>query len=93
MKQILLALQKNEIVRCHRVGRTPSEPSRPRPVLVKFQCERRRDTILRQRGNLKKSDTIYNRIFINEDLTATRALLAYQAGTLRNESKLLARDQ
>ena len=45
-------LQTSEIVRCHRVGRMPNEPGRPRPVLVKFQCERRRDTILRQRGKL-----------------------------------------
>ena len=87
MKYILLTLQRNEIVRCHRVGRMPSEPGRPRPVLVKFQCERRRDTILRQRGNLKKSDTISNCIFINEDHTATRALLVYQA------RKLLTRGQ
>ena len=32
-------LQANGIVHCHRVGRTLSEPGRPRPELVKFQCE------------------------------------------------------
>ena len=68
-------LQTSEIVCCHRV------------VLVKFQCERRRDTILRQRGNLKKSD-ISNRIFVNEDLTATGALLAYRARQLRKKGKI-----
>ena len=40
------SLQTNEIVHCHRVGCTPREPGRPRPVVVKFQCECRRDTIL-----------------------------------------------
>ena len=37
---------------------------RPRAVLVKFQCERRRDAILRQRGNLKTT-TMANRVFVN----------------------------
>ena len=47
----------------------------------------RRDTILRQRGNLKKSD-FSNRIFVNEDLTATRAFLVYQARQLRKKANI-----
>ena len=80
-------LQSTEIVRCHRVGRTPAEPGRPQAVLVKSKSERRRDAILRQRGNLKTA-TRANRVFINEDLTAICAQLAYQAGMLRKEGKL-----
>ena len=79
-------LQSTEIVRCHRVVRTPTEPGRPRAVLVKFQSERRRDAILRQRGNLKT--TRANRVYVKEDLTAILAQLAYQARILRKEEKL-----
>ena len=42
---------------------------------------------MRQRGNLKKSD-ISNRIFVNEDVTATRALLAYRARQLRKKGNI-----
>ena len=56
-------LQSTEIVRCHRIGRTPTEPGRPRAVLVKFQSERRWDAILRQRGNLKTTTKVNQRGF------------------------------
>ena len=62
-------LHSIEMVRCHRVRRTPTEPGRLRAVLGK---------LLRQRGNLKTT-TRAKRVFASEDLTAIRAQLAYHA--------------
>ncbi|KAI0212080.1 hypothetical protein LSAT2_003029, partial [Lamellibrachia satsuma] len=72
--------ETDEIVRCHRMGRTPNRCS----ILVKFH-ERRRDAIIRMRGKLKGNNC---RVFINEDLTARRSELAFHARTLRKKGKL-----
>ncbi|KAI0213319.1 hypothetical protein LSAT2_001656 [Lamellibrachia satsuma] len=42
-------LETNEIVRCHRMGRTPNK----RSILVKFHSELRREAIIRMRRKLK----------------------------------------
>ena len=73
-------LQAGDIVLGHRVGVKlhSTEIDRPRPVLVKFQSERRRDEVFRQRSKLKTS--------ANKD---RRARLAYDARNLRKLGTIL----
>ena len=49
-------LETNEIVRCHRMGRTPNK----RSILVKFHSELRRDAIIRMRGKLKETPAVFS---------------------------------
>ena len=50
-------LQAGDIARSHRVGvkLLSTETDRPRPMLMKFQSERRRDEVFWQRSKLKAS--------------------------------------
>ena len=83
-------LQAGDIVRSHRVEvkLQSTETDGPRPVLVKFQIERRRDEVFRQRSKLKAS-TNKGRVFVNEDLTGRRAWFAYDARNLRKLGTVL----
>ena len=83
-------LQAGDIIRSHRVGvkHQSTETDRPRPVLVKFQSKHRRDEVFQQRSKLKAS-TNKGRIFVNKDLTARRARLAYDARNLRKLGTIL----
>ena len=64
--------ETDEIVRCHRMGRTPNKRSM-------FHSECRRNVIIRMRGKLP---------CFYEDLTVRRYELAFHARTLRKKGKL-----
>ena len=60
-------------------------------ALVRFRSERSRDTVYKARGQLKefnhRSDPV-KRIFVNEDLTARRANIAFETRKLKKEKKI-----
>ena len=90
-------LNIGQIERSHRVGRKTTEsqrdergPPRPRPIIVRLCSERIRDVVFRSRTGLKD----YNRqhqdhqIFLNEDLTAVRAKIFFEARQLKRRKKI-----
>ena len=90
-------LQIGQIERSHRVGcktidsqRDERGPPRPRPIIVRLCSERVRDVVFRSRTGLKE----YNRqhqdhqIFLNEDLTAVRARIFFEARQLKRSKKI-----
>ena len=76
-------LSDQDIERCHRLGRQ-TDPAR-------FKSERMRDSAYSARGFLKnhnKSAEPALRLYINEDLTLRRSLMAFQTIKLRAEKKI-----
>ena len=61
-----------------------SGTTRTRPIIVRFVSERVRDSVYRARTRLKGHD-----IYLNEDLTARRAKLAYDARQLKKAKKIV----
>ena len=78
---------KTDIERSHRLGRR-REDNRNRPIIMRFTSDRRRDTIIRCRGNLKKHNTAQRAVYVNEDLTAFRAKLAFDARQLKKRKRV-----
>ena len=84
-------LRPTDIERSHRLGRAVSGQERPRAVIVRFGSERVRDSVYRARGSLKGHNDgkqQHARIFINEDLTARRATIAFKARELKKQRKI-----
>ena len=78
-------LSTNDIVRSHRLGRQ-TDPARPRMMIVRFQSERTGDSVYYARSALKTRNQDVQpalRLFVNEDLTQRRSLMAYQTRKLR----------
>ena len=83
-------LSDQDIERCHRLGRQ-TDPARPRCMIIRFKSERMRDSAYSARGFLKnhnKSAEPALRLYINEDLTLRRSLMAFQTRKLRAEKKI-----
>ncbi len=83
-------LSTNDIVRSHRLGRQ-TDPACPRTMIVRFQSERTRDSVYYARSALKTRNQDVQpalRLFVNEDLTQRRSLMAYQTRKLRADKKL-----
>lgn len=78
-------LDKTTIEKAYRVG-SASGTSQVRPILVRFKTLKDRDTVYRSRQQLNKSESKY--IFINEDLTASRAKLFHSARQLKKTRKI-----
>ena len=82
-----------DIERSHRLG-PPKDRygrDRTRPVIVRFRSERLRDTVYRARTKLKSHNLEQQpdaRIFVNEDLTARRASLAFLARQAKKSKKI-----
>ena len=77
--------------RCHRLGRVVPGQKRPRAIIVRFVSERMRDSVYRARGSLKgynDGKEQHTRIFINEDLTARRATIAFKTRELKKQRKI-----
>ncbi len=75
-----------EIDRSHRVGKAGSSP---RQLIVKFASFKKRQELYRARLKLRGATTsAADAIFINEDLTQTRAKIAHQARILKKSSKI-----
>ena len=75
-----------DIARCHRLGRQ-TDLTRPRTMIVRFRSEKLRDTVYNARGQLRtsnKSKEPAQRVYINEDLTMRRSLMAYETRQQRS---------
>ena len=85
-------LQLDDIERSRRLGPPTDKEGRPRtrPIIVRFRSERIRDTVYRARLKLKDHNREHpgNQIFINEDLTARRALLAYETRQMKKNRQI-----
>ena len=80
-----------DLERSHRLGRVVPGQKRPRAVIVRFVSERMRDSVYRARGSLKgynDGKEQHTRIFINEDLTARRATIAFKTRQLKKQRKI-----
>ena len=69
--------------RSHRVG--PKVDQRPRPIIAKFIGHNYKVRLMRNKGKLRGSTP---QIFINEDLTKTRADIAKRARKLKKDGKI-----
>ena len=82
----------NDIERSHYLGPATDNDGKPRKraIIVRFKSERIRDQVFRARTTLKthNNDHREGRIFINEDLTARRASLAYVTRQLKKSGKI-----
>ena len=82
----------DQIVRIHRVGR--KNEHKPHSILVKFATYRARDKVMRNRKvlkNISENSAAYQyegQVFINEDLTAFRSNLLYQARQLKKDKQI-----
>ena len=77
-------LQPSDIARSHRSG--DPKKIKNRQILVKFTTYNIRDKVIRARKKLKEFNKDENEnIYINEDLTKTRAQLAYKARMMKKE--------
>ena len=84
-------LKATDLERSHRLGRVAPGQGRPRVVIVRFATERLRDAVYRCRGSLKGYNDAHHpdaRIFINEDLTAKRATLAFKTRELKKGGRI-----
>ena len=64
--------------------------ARQRNIIIKFNRESVRDRVYKARFNLKtRNKDGHRRIFVNEDLTATRGALAYRTRTLKKEGRIM----
>ena len=85
-------LAVSDIERSHRLGPPKDRDGRDRtrPVIVRFRSERLRDTVYRARTKLKAHNLQQPdaRIFVNEDLTARRATLAFLARQAKKAKRI-----
>ena len=84
-------VQSTDIERSHRVGPKHDRHGqiRVRPIIVRFSKERTRDVVYRARFRLKDVNAKRpEKIFVNEDLTSTRASLATDARLLKKAGKI-----
>ena len=79
-------LALSDIDRSHRVGK---QTSGGRKIIVKFSTYRARQNIFSQRKKLSDSPN-WSGVFINEDLTARRSKLLFDARQLKRTKKLKA---
>ena len=87
-----LVVERDDIERSHRLGRKTDANGRPRtrPVIVRFTTERLRDDVFHARMKLKNHNTKHrdSPIYINDDLTARRAKLAFDTRILKREKRI-----
>ena len=85
-------IELSQIVRSHRIGPKVDKQGRlrTRQVIVRFGSERDRDIVYRSRFGLKTFNATNKNcpLFINEDLTAIRASLAYDSRMLKKQKKI-----
>ena len=85
-------VQNTDIERSHRVGPKLDKQGRRRvrPIIVHFAKERTRDVVYLGRFRLKdvNAKRPLEKIFINEDLTSTRASLAAEAWSIKKAGKI-----
>ena len=81
-------IKQNEIDRSHRVGK-PKGTNKPRPVIIKFVSYKTKDKIYSNRNRLAMAGDKSKQVFINEDLTRTRASMYKRARKLKSEQQIV----
>ena len=77
----------SDIERAHRLGKQMI--NKPRIIIIRFSREQLRDTVYKQRGNLKSfNKDVRSKVFINEDLTNRRSALAFETLKLKKSGKI-----
>ena len=79
-------IRPEQIERSHRLGGKTDRngKARQRAIIVRFGSEHTRDVVYRARFMLKNKTG--PKVFVNEDLTSTRAALAFQTRQLKNRT-------
>ena len=82
-RKLSVDISDSDVVRSHRVGRRAEDRSTPRDIIVRFTTHNTKTAVMRSARKLKGTH-----VFINEDLTKTRATIAWEARTLKRERKI-----
>ena len=82
-RKLSVDISDSDVVRSHRVGRRAEDRSTPRDIIVRFTTHNTKTSVMRSALKLKGTH-----VFINEDLTKTRATIAWEARTLKRERKI-----
>ena len=82
-RKLSVDISDSDVVRSHRVGRRAEDRSTPRDIIVRFTTHNTKTSVMRSARKLKGTH-----VFINEDLTKTRATIAREARTLKRERKI-----
>ena len=82
-------IRPEQIERSHRLGGKTDRngKARQRAIIVRFGSEHTRDVVYRARFMLKSKTG--PKVFVNEDLTSTRAALAFQTRQLKKKGKVM----
>ena len=83
-RKLEVRVADHDVVRSHRVGRKTEDRQTPRDVIVRLTTHNMKATIMQSARKLKGT-----RIFINEDMTKTRATIAWEARNLKRDKKIL----
>ena len=86
-----MPVRRDQIERSHRLGPKMDKNGKPRQraVIIRFVNEKMRDDVYRSRFQLKDHNaSAHNKVFVNEDLTATRGALAYQTRELKKAGNI-----
>ena len=78
-----MQISDRDMVRSHRVGRRAEDRSTPRDIIVRFTTHNTKSSVMRSARKQKGTH-----VSINEDLTKTRATIAWEARTLKRERKI-----
>ena len=81
-----MPVHRDQIERSHRLGPKMDKSGKPhqRAIIIQFASEKMRDDVYRARFQLKNHNaSACNKVFVNEDLTATRGALAYHTRQLK----------
>ena len=82
-RKLSIQISDSDVVCSHRVGRRAEDRSTPRDIIVRFTTHNTKASVMRSARKLKGTH-----VLINEDLTKTRATLAWEARTLKRERKI-----
>ena len=76
----------NDIDRSHRLGklrRTSEQSAKPRDIIIKFTSYRARQELLKNKSKLRSKG--FNNVYVNENLTALRDNIFYEARKLARD--------
>ena len=82
-RKLSIQISDSDVVRSHRIGKRAEDRSTPRDIIVRFTTHNTKSSVMRSARKLKGTH-----VFINEDLTKTRATIAWEARTLKRERKI-----
>ena len=82
-RKLSIQISDSDVVRSHRVGKRAEDCSTPRDIIVRFTTHNTKSSVMRSARKLKGTH-----VFINEDLTKTRATIAWEARTFKRERKI-----